>query len=98
MHHHGRSLRQLTNDEALVTSVTLDPVHAPLTPRARALVDYAVRLTRSPGTTNEEDLGALRDAGLSDRAIHDAACVIAYYNFVNRTASGLGVELEPPAG
>jgi len=36
----------------------------------------------------------LRAAGLSDSAIHDAACVVAYYNYVNRLASGLGVELE----
>ena len=34
------------------------------------------------------------DAGLGDAAIHDAACVVACFNFVNRIALGLGVELE----
>jgi hypothetical protein len=33
--------------------------------------------------------------GFSDEAIHNAACVTAYFNFVKRIASGLGVELEP---
>jgi NAD(P)H-hydrate epimerase len=42
-----------------------------------------------------EDLDALREHGLDDRAIVDANQVVAYYNYVNRVADGLGVELEP---
>lgn len=41
-----------------------------------------------------DDVQALRDAGLQDRAIHDVAAVVAYFNYVNRVALGLGVELE----
>jgi alkylhydroperoxidase family enzyme len=41
---------------------------------------------------------ALRDAGLDDRGIHDLAAVAAYFNFVNRLASGLGVDLEEGMG
>jgi len=37
----------------------------------------------------------LRAAGLPDSAVHDAAAIAAYFNFVNRVALGLGVELEP---
>ena len=33
--------------------------------------------------------------GLDDTAIHDAAQVIAYFNYINRVADGLGVDLEP---
>lgn len=40
------------------------------------------------------DLQPLREAGLSDRGIHDLAAVVAYFNFVNRIAAGLGVALE----
>jgi uncharacterized protein YciW len=42
-----------------------------------------------------DDVQALRDAGFSDRAIHDAAQVCAYFNYINRVADGLGVDLEP---
>lgn len=42
----------------------------------------------------EEDLQALRAAGWDDRAIVDLTLLVAYYNLVNRVASGLGVELE----
>lgn len=59
---------------------------------------YALALTRAPSRTTEADIQRLRDAGCSDRAIHDAATIAAYYNFVNRVASGLGVTLEPGFG
>ena len=43
----------------------------------------------------ERDLASLRAVGLDDRAIIDANQVVAYFNYVNRVADGLGVELEP---
>jgi uncharacterized protein YciW len=39
----------------------------------------------------ESDLGELRAVGLSDRDILDLSLVVAYFNFVNRIALGLGV-------
>ena len=71
-----------------------DPSAAPLGGRGRALVDYALKLTLTPHSITEDDIAPLRGAGLGDAAIHDAAAVAAYFNFVNRIASGLGVELE----
>lgn len=64
----------------------------------RALVDYALKLTLAPRQVAEPDVAALRAQGISDAGIHDAAAVAAYFNFVNRIASGLGVELEPGRG
>ncbi len=71
-----------------------NPESAPLPPRARALVRYALLLTRTPQRVTAADLIPLRDAGLGDPGIHDAASVTAYFNFVNRIAAGLGVALE----
>ena len=47
---------------------------------------------------NRSDIEPLRTVGLDDRAIVDANQVVSYYNYVNRVADGLGVELEnePP--
>ena len=58
------------------------------------MLDYAVKLTRRPGEMTAADVGALRDTGFDDRAIHDICAITAYYAFVNRIADGLGVELE----
>ena len=71
-----------------------DPEGCSLSPRQRALADYAIKLARTPGSLVERDLEPLRSAGLSDRDIHDACAVASYYCFVNRMANGLGVELE----
>ena len=61
------------------------------------LLSFAVKLTRAAGAVRADDVQALRDGGLSDAAIHDLVSVTAYFNFVNRMALGLGVELEPAA-
>ena len=40
------------------------------------------------------DLDRLRTHGFDDRAIHDAAQVVAYFNYITRIAHALGVEPE----
>ena len=40
------------------------------------------------------DLDPLRAAGLEDRDILDLAQVTSYFNYINRMADGLGVDLE----
>lgn len=62
------------------------------------MLDYATRLTRTPGEIARSDVEALRANGFDDRAIHDICAVAAYYAFVNRIADGLGVELEEDGG
>lgn len=78
----------------MLAALERDPSETRLDARGRALVDYALKLTRSPHSVSPDDIERLRAAGLTDEAIHDAAAVVAYFNFVNRLASGLGVELE----
>ncbi len=42
-----------------------------------------------------QDVDALRAQGLDDLAIHDAIQVVAYFNYINRIADAVHVELEP---
>lgn len=67
----------------------------PATARERALLDYAVALTRDPSTMTAAQLRPLREAGLSDAEILDANQVTAYFAYANRVVDGLGVQLEP---
>jgi uncharacterized protein YciW len=60
----------------------------------REVCRYALKLTVAPWSVDEDDVAALRNAGLSDRDIVDANQVVSYYNYVNRVADRLGVELE----
>jgi NAD(P)H-hydrate epimerase len=91
---HGASLERESGDPALAEAVASGRL-GELAPRLRELCRYAVRLTVAPGWMDERDLEPLRAAGLDDRAIVDANQVVAYFNYVNRVADGLGVELEP---
>lgn len=67
---------------------------AALTPRQRALCEFAERLTARPAAMDEAQVRALRAAGLDDRAILDAVQVIGYFNYINRLVAALGVEPE----
>ncbi len=58
------------------------------------MLAYSVKLTRRPAAVGAEDVARLRSVGFDDAAILDICQVTAYYNYVNRLADGLGVELE----
>jgi len=90
---HGAALRQLTGDPALAEVIAQNYRVAPLPPRQRALLDFAVKLTRTPQEMGEADRAALRAAGFDDRAIWDIAAVTGFYNMSNRVAAG--VEMQP---
>jgi alkylhydroperoxidase family enzyme len=51
-------------------------------------------LTRTPWSITQGDIDRLRSVGLTDRAINDATQVISFFNYINRIADGLGVDLE----
>jgi uncharacterized peroxidase-related enzyme len=92
--HHGEALNAYWKDEARVAQLADD--HAELDDldtKDRAAFDYAATLTRSPNGTSEADVEALREAGWSDRDVLDITLITAYFNFVNRIANGLGVDV-----
>ena len=58
------------------------------------MLDYAAKLTLTPWKVGEGDVCCLRDVGFGEAAILDICQVVSYFNFVNRLADGMGVELE----
>jgi alkylhydroperoxidase family enzyme len=59
-----------------------------------AMLRYARDLTVDASSIDESDITGLHELGFSDHAILEINLAIAYMNFVNRIAQGLGVELE----
>ena len=101
MHAHLADLRaeveDLPNDERerWLRDLASDWRGARLSPQDAALCAFAEKLTRTPAAMVEADVTELRAAGLDDRAVHDAVQVVSYFNYINRVADALDVELEP---
>ena len=72
-----------------------DHAKAPITTAERAMLDFAVALTRAPASTTRHDLDVLRTAGFDDDQISQIVQVTALFNYYNRVADGLGIEAEP---
>ena len=92
---HSAALRKLTRDPALADAIAADPASAPVEPRVRAMLAYAVKLTVQPREMSEADVRALRDAGWTDEDVMDVAEVTGVFNMSNRMASGLGWAPNP---
>jgi uncharacterized peroxidase-related enzyme len=71
------------------------PPAAELSEADRAMLDFAVKLTRDSRSATREDIEALRAAGFSDTAIHDIVQITGFFAYYNRLADGLGIDPEP---
>jgi uncharacterized peroxidase-related enzyme len=85
---HSAALRKLTGDAVLVDTLATNYEYAALEPAERAMLDFAVKLTRASSECTEADVERLRDAGWTDEDVFDIAQVAAMFNFTNRLASG----------
>ena len=92
---HGAAVRKLSGDPQLGEMVAFNYRVAELPERQRALLDFAVKLTDRPHEVGEADRQRLRDAGLDDADIFDAAEVAAFFNYTNRVAHA--VDMMPNA-
>lgn len=94
MEAHAHDLRAEVDDPEFVERFTQDWRQVSLSPSDEALLGLAERLTREPWATRSGDLEALRAHGLDDQQISDAVQIVGYFNYINRIADGLGVDLE----
>jgi uncharacterized peroxidase-related enzyme len=92
---HGAAVRQLSGKPELGDMLVMNYRVAPLSPRERAMLDFAVLITTASATIQEKDRQALRDAGFSDRDIWDIAAVASFYNMSNRMASATDMRPNP---
>ncbi len=90
---HGAAVRQLSGDPVLGELMVMNYRAADLSPRHRAMLDFAVKLTERSHEIGEADRQALRDAGFGERDIWDIAAVASFFNMSNRMASA--VDMRP---
>jgi uncharacterized peroxidase-related enzyme len=90
-------LFQLGVSRSLLAQVRRDPRTLEVDDeRLGAVAAYATALTRSPGSITRSDIDGLRALGFSDLDILDLNNIVAYYNYINRVANGLGLRSVIP--
>ena len=81
----------MTLDERLVEAIRRDYRTAPIAERERAMLDYAVELTRDATKITPEHHRRLRDAGFDDVGILQITLIASWFNYINCVADALGV-------
>jgi uncharacterized peroxidase-related enzyme len=88
---HEAALRLRTKDSVLVERLAANYRHLDLAPRDRVMLDFAVKLTKTPEQCEESDLALLRDVGYTDEDILHIIEVTAIFNYNVRLATATGL-------
>lgn len=80
--------------ETLAQQLKSNYRRADVTEAEMALMEFAELLTVQPSNVRESDIERLREVGWSDEDIVDIVHQTALFNYMNRVADGLGIELE----
>jgi uncharacterized peroxidase-related enzyme len=89
---HAAALKKYGMDRFLVDTIALAWRRAELSPRQRALAEFASKLTLHPADVDATLMGGLRAAGLREEEIFEAIQVVAIYNSNNRINNALGMQ------
>ncbi len=94
MEAHAAEFRSECKSDELALAIKTDWREADLSNLDKALCGFAEILTSEPSSIEKADIDKLKSAGLDDRGVSDAVEVIAFFNYINRIADGLGVDPE----
>ena len=84
---HGAILRIRAKQPLVADQVAINYLKADLTPRQRAMLDFAVKVARRSHTVGDEDFAALRAHAFSDDDIWDIGAIAALFALSNRMAN-----------
>jgi uncharacterized peroxidase-related enzyme len=88
---HAAGVRLRLKDAALVDRLAVNYRQVELSPRDRVMLDFAVKLTRTPDECTEDDITRLREAGFTDADVLHIVEVAAFFNLGARLAAGTGL-------
>jgi len=86
---HGAILRVRAKNPLIADQVAVNYRKADITPRQRAMLDFAMKVSRQAERIAEQDFAPLREQGFSDDDIWDIAAISAFFALSNRMANFL---------
>ena len=84
---HGAILRIRAKNPLIADQVAANYRKADLTPRQKAMLDFAMKVALAAHETSDEDFERLRGHGFGDEDIWDIAAVAAFFALSNRMAN-----------
>jgi uncharacterized peroxidase-related enzyme len=84
---HGAILRIRAKNPHVADQVAINYRKADITPRQKAMLDFAVKISTSAHSVGEEDFALLRSQKFSDDDIWDIAAISAFFGLSNRMAN-----------
>ena len=84
---HGAILRVYEKKPLVADQVAVNHRKADITPRQKAMLDFALKVTRASHEIGDADFDALRAHGFDDEDIWDIAGISAFFGLSNRMAN-----------
>jgi uncharacterized peroxidase-related enzyme len=92
---HGAILRIYEKKPLVADQVAVNYRKADITPRQRAMLDFAMKVCLRSSEVEESDFAALHAHGFSDEDIWDIAAITAFFGLSNRMASFSNMQPNP---
>jgi uncharacterized peroxidase-related enzyme len=88
---HGAILRIRAKNPLIADQIAVNYRKADITPRQRAMLDFAMKVSRNAEEISEEDFACIAGHGFSDDDIWDIAAIAAFFALSNRMANVTGM-------
>lgn len=89
---HGALLRIYAKNPVVADQVAVNHLKADITPRQRAMLDFAIKVCLDSAAISEADYAALHEHGFDDEDIWDIATITAFFGMSNRIANSIGMQ------
>ena len=84
---HGAILRVYTKNPRIADQVAVNHRKAEITPKQRAMLDFAMKVCLESNEIDESDFVALREHGFAEDDIWDIGSITAFFGLSNRLAN-----------
>ncbi|HYC42763.1 MAG TPA: peroxidase-related enzyme [Noviherbaspirillum sp.] len=88
---HGALLRIYAKQPLVADQVAVNHLKADITPRQKAMLDFAIKVCLRSHEVNDDDYTVLRTHGFDDEDIWDIAAITAFFGLSNRMANAISM-------
>lgn len=88
---HGALLRIYSKQPLVADQVAVNHLKADITPRQKAMLDFAIKVCLNSQEVDDADYTTLRSHGFDDEDVWDIAAITAFFGLSNRVANAISM-------